>query len=247
LDELLEGAEPGKEVRKTRSYPTDYSEKEIAGKNVEWRATVKDIYERIIPALDDEFAKDQGEYQNLDELRAAIRKDLERQAEQEADQRVRQGLVDLIAERNPLELPESLVTRELRSMEAEAVATLEAAGIDRDSALQRVQQDAEAMRTRAEKRARSALIVDAIADQENIAVTDDEVADRVAAMVQQSGGRNRERMAEFYSREENRAALKQVMRREKTLDMLLNRAQIEEQPVGASEPPSPPEAASSET
>lgn len=247
LDELLEGAEPGKEVRKTRSYPADYSEKEIAGKNVEWRATVKDIYERIIPPLDDEFAKDQGEYQNLDELRAAIRKDLERQAEQEADQRVRQGLVDLIAERNPLELPESLVTRELRSMEAEAVATLEAAGIDRDSALQRVQQDAEAMRTRAEKRARSALIVDAIADQENIAVTDDDVADRVAAMVQQSGGRNRERMAEFYSREENRAALQQVMRREKTLDMLLNRAQIEEQAVGASEPPSPPEAASSET
>ncbi|MGH7836736.1 MAG: trigger factor, partial [Candidatus Binataceae bacterium] len=95
LDEILRGAATGVELRRERSYPDDYVEKEVAGKTVEWRATVKDIYERVLPALDDEFAKDQGEFQNLDELRAAIRKDLEAQARQQADARARQGLIDL--------------------------------------------------------------------------------------------------------------------------------------------------------
>ena len=129
LDEVLVGAEVGAEVRKTRTYPAAYAEKDVAGKNVEWRATVRDIYERVLPAFDDEFAKDQGEFQNLAELRAGVRKDLERRAGEEADAHARQGLLDLIIERNPVEVPESLVAREQRSLEAETAATLEAAGI----------------------------------------------------------------------------------------------------------------------
>jgi trigger factor len=227
LDDVLIGAQAGVEVHKTRSYPADYNEKDLAGKNVEWHATVKDIYERVLPDLDDEFAKDQGEYQNLAELRAAVRQDLERHALQEADSRARQGLLDLIIERNPLEVPESLSVREQRALEGETAAALEAAGVPHEAALERARQNPDELKTHAEKRARSALIVDAIADQENVDVTDDEVADRVAALVTQSGGRHRDRLAEFYSHEENRTTLKQVMRREKTLDMLLNRAQLE--------------------
>lgn len=237
LDEVLAGAEVGTEVRKTRSYPADYAEQDVAGKNVEWRALVKDIYERVLPLLDDEFAKDQGEFQDLAELRAGVRKDLERHAAEEADARARQGLLDLIIERNPVEVPESLIAREQRSLEAETAAALEAAGMAHEAALERARQDPEETKSRAEKRARSALIVDAIADQEGVEITDDEVADRVGAIVTQSGGRQRERLAEFYSREENRGALKQAMRREKTLDRLLVRAQSEaesgaERPTG---------------
>jgi trigger factor len=225
LEEVLTGAEAGSEVRKPRSYPSDYYESELAGKTVEWRAKVSDIYERILPQLDDEFAKDQGEYQNLAELRSALRGELERRAAEEANSRARQGLIDLIIERNPIEVPESLVVREQRNLEMEAAAALEAAGMPRQAALERARQAPEDLKTRAEKRARSVLIVDAIADQENVEVTDDEVAERVAVLVMQGGGRQRERLADFYSHEENRTALKQVMRREKTLDHLLSRAQ----------------------
>jgi trigger factor len=225
LEEVLTGAEAGSEVRKPRSYASDYYESELAGKTVEWRAKVSDIYERILPQLDDEFAKDQGEYQNLAELRSALRGELERRAAEEANSRARQGLIDLIIERNPIEVPESLVVREQRNLEMEAAAALEAAGMPRQAALERARQAPEDLKTRAEKRARSVLIVDAIADQENVEVTDDEVAERVAVLVMQGGGRQRERLADFYSHEENRTALKQVMRREKTLDHLLSRAQ----------------------
>jgi len=232
LDEVLRGAHIGVEARKSRSYPADYAEKDIAGKNVEWHATVKEIFARVLPDIDDEFAKDQGQYQNLSELRAAVREGLERQAQQEADARSRQGLLDLILERNPVELPESLTAREQRALEAETMMALESAGVPHEAALDRARQNPEEVKARAEKRARSGLIIEAIADQEKVEVSDDEVADRVAAIVTQSG-RQRERAAEFYGREENRAALKISMRREKTLDLLLSRAQTESAPQGA--------------
>lgn len=233
LDEVLRGAEVGVEVRQERSYPADYGEKEVAGKTVEWRATVKDLYERALPALDDEFAKDQGEFQNLDELRAAVRKDLEARALEQAEARARQGLVDLIVERNPVELPESLVTREQRALEAEAANLLESAGIPHEAAHQRAQENPEETRGRAEKRARGALVLDAIATQEGVEVDDDELAERVASLVTGSG-RQRERVAEYYRAEENRAALRLGMRREKTLERLMARAR-EGDTVGSSE------------
>jgi trigger factor len=233
LDEVLRGAEVAVEVRQERSYPEDYVEKEVAGKTVEWRASVKDIYERILPALDDEFAKDQGEFQNFDELRAAIRKDLEARALEQAEGRARQGLIDLIIERNPVEVPESLVTREQHALEAETANVLESAGIPHEAAHQRAQENAEETRSRALKRARSALILDGIASQEGIEVSDDELAERVATMVTRSGPQ-RDKVAEFYRAEQNRAALKQAMRREKTLDRVMARAceaEVVEPPV----------------
>jgi trigger factor len=225
LDQLLAGTEAGTEVQKTRSYPADYSEAEIAGKTIEWRIKVSDIYERVLPQLDDEFAKDQGEYQSLEELHAAMRRELERHASEEADARARQGLVELVIERNPIEVPESLIVRELHNLEMEMISTLEAAGMPREVALERARQEQEDLKTRADKRARSSLIVDAIAEQEGVEVNSDELADKIAALVTRSSGRQRERLAEFYSQEQNRAALGQLMRREKTLDRLLSRAQ----------------------
>jgi trigger factor len=234
LDDVIRGAKTGVEVRHERSYPEDYGEKDIAGKNVEWRATVRDIYTRVLPELDDEFARDQGEFDSLANLRTAVRGDLERRAREEEDGKARQALLDLIIERNPLELPESLVAREERALESETASALEAAGMPHEEAHQRARQNPEENKTRAEKRARATLIVDAIAAQENIDVSDDEVGARVGEMVTRSG-RQRERVAEFYGKEENRAALKNAMRREATLATLLERAQSEAETVPAAE------------
>ncbi|MGH8012360.1 MAG: trigger factor, partial [Candidatus Binataceae bacterium] len=143
LDEVLIGAEAGQETHKRRSYPDDYQEKEIAGKNVEWRVTVKDIYASIVPELDDELAKDQGDFENLAELRESVNKNLLERVRQEADARARQGLVDLIIERNPVELPESLVVREQRALEAEAAAALQAAGLTQEEALAKARENPE--------------------------------------------------------------------------------------------------------
>ncbi len=224
--DVIAGAEVGKPVRKLKSYGPDYARKELAGKDVEWHATVKEIYLRVMPALDDEFAKDAG-HSTLAEMREKVRADLIEHARDEAEARVRQGLLDLVIERNPIEVPESLTARELRALEYELASSLEAGGVPHQQAEARAAEQRDELRTRAEKRARSTLIVDALADQEGVEVADEEVADRIAKLVTQSG-RDREQVAKFYAREEARAALKQSMRREKALDLLLSRAQVEE-------------------
>jgi trigger factor len=226
LDEVLTGAEVGNAFSSLRTYSADYQESDLAGKSVEWRGTVKEIFDRSLPELDDEFAKDQGEFETLDELRNKIKESLSAQAKEDADAKVRQGLLELVMERNPVEVPESLIVREQRAMEAEIESTLEAAGIPHEQALERAQQGREEMRVRAEKRARSGLILDAISEQETIEVSDDDLAERVAQIVTRSG-RSRDQVAEYYQREEARAGLRRSMLRQKTLDLLFSRAQIE--------------------
>ena len=223
--EVLKGAEIGKQAKTTKSYPADYSQKDLAGKTIEWRATAKELYRRELPTVDDDFAKDLGD-ENLAAFRTRVRGELLAHAQQEANARARQGLLDLVIERNPVELPESLVARELAAAEAELHQALEAGGLSHEEADQRVKQSADDLRTRAEKRARTGLIVDALAEQEKIEINDEELGERVAAIVTQSG-RNRDRAAEFYRKEENREALRQSMRREKTLDLILSRAKSE--------------------
>jgi trigger factor len=223
VDEVLVGAEAGKEARATRSYPAEYDDKDLAGKTVEWRATVKEIYQRQIPPLDDDFAKDQGDCQNLAELRERVRADLIERAHAEADSRARQGLLELIVERNPVEVPESMVSRELHAMEAELVTTLRAGGLSEEQIAEQVRSSAEEFKNRASKRARNALVLDALAEQEQVEVDDDLLAERIGLILRQSG-RGRDRLSDFYSHEENREALRRSLRREKVLEGLLARA-----------------------
>ena len=238
--EVLKGAELNKEMRASKTYADDYSQKDLAGKTIEWRATPKEIYRRELPTVDDDFAKDLGD-ENLEAFRARVRSELLAHAKQEADARARQGLLDLVIERNPVELPESLVARELSAMESELHQTLEAGGLSHEDATERVKQSADDLKSRAEKRARTGLIVDALAEQEKIEVDDEELGDRVAQIVTQAG-RNRDRAAEFYRKEENREALRQTMRREKALDFILSRAKREDAPPAPPDAPSAPPA-----
>ena len=224
IDELLIGAKVGEENRKSKTYPADYDQKDLAGKTVEWRANVKEIYRRELPPLDDDFAKDQGDVENLEKLRERIRTELIAHKNSEADSRARQGLLEMILERNQIEVPESLVTREQRSMENELASTLRQGGMPDEQVGEQVQKASEEIKTRARKRAATGLVLDALAVQEKVNVTDDELAERIGAIIREAGSKYRERFQEIYSHEENREGLRQTMQREKVLDQLLTRA-----------------------
>lgn len=227
LHEVLSGAEVGVEGSARRSYAGDYAEKDLAGKDVEWRYKVSEIFRRELPNLDDEFAKDQGEFQSLAELRDRMHQNLLLQARQEADAKVRQGLLEIVLERNPVEVPQSLIEHEQHVLEAEFAAALQANGMPAEQAMEAAHKSHDEFKARAEKRAHSSLILDALADQEKIEVSEEELAEQIATIVTQSG-RDRERVANFYGKEENQAAMRGTMRREKTLNLLLERAQKED-------------------
>ena len=224
IDEVLIGAKVGEENRKSRTYAADYEQKDLAGKTVEWHANVKEIYKKELPNLDDDFAKDQGDIQSLAELRDRVRTDLLARAKSEADARARAGLLDLILDRNKIDVPESLVTREQRSMESDLASTLRQAGMPEEQVAERVQAANDDIKTRAQKRAATSLLLDAIGEQEKVAITDDELAERIGAIMRSAGTKNRERFSEFYGQEQNREGLRQTMRREKAMDQLLDRA-----------------------
>ena len=224
IDEAVIGAKVGEENRKTRTYAADYEQKDLAGKTIEWRANVKEIYKKELPPLDDDFAKDQGDLQSLAELRDRVRTDLLAHAQSEADARARAGLLDLVLDRNQIEVPESLVTREHRAMESELASTLRQAGMPEEQVTERIQAASEDLKTRAQKRAAGSLILDAIAEQEKVEVNDDELAERIGAIMRQAGPKNRDRFSEFYAQEQNREGLRQTMRREKAMEQLLTRA-----------------------
>src|ERR1700730_11505104 len=183
IDEVLIGAKVGEENRKTRTYGADYDQKDLAGKNDEWRANAKELYKRELPPLDDDCAKDQGAFQSLAELRDRVREDLTAHAKAEADARARAGLLDLVLDRNKIDVPESLVTREQRAMESELASTLRQGGLPEEQVNERVQSAAEEIKTRAQKRAATSLVLDALAEQEKVEVTEDELAERIGAIM----------------------------------------------------------------
>ena len=128
FDEQLVGLSVGDEKRFPVDYPADYSVKELAGTAVNYAVTVKGIKTRVVPALDDEFAKDLGEFDSLEALRSRVREDLQRDAERAAERELRNDLLKQLAGRVTFEIPEALLEREVERRTEEFVRRLYRAG-----------------------------------------------------------------------------------------------------------------------
>src|SRR5439155_15923181 len=94
-------------------YPADYAITELANTDVSYTVTIKAIKRRVLPELDDEFAKDLGDFETLDALKTRVREDLEHEARHAADREVRAELMKQLAARVPFEVPASMVEREI--------------------------------------------------------------------------------------------------------------------------------------
>jgi trigger factor len=113
LDDQLIGLAPGESKSFRLRFPDDYSAPDRAGTDVDYHVTVHDIRRRVVPALDDEFAKDLGEYDNLEALRDRVRRDLEAEGREATERQARTDVLKKLAERVPFPLPASLVDREV--------------------------------------------------------------------------------------------------------------------------------------
>ena len=113
FDAEVIGMTPGSSKSFTITYPADYSIPELAGGKVDYTVNLKEIKKRVIPALDDELAKDLGDFSSLEELRKRVREDLEHEAMHAAERQVRQDVLKQLASRVPFPVPASLVEREI--------------------------------------------------------------------------------------------------------------------------------------
>jgi trigger factor len=225
FDAELVGLEPGAVKTFTIHFPADYAAAELAGADVTYTVTVHGVKKRVLPALDDEFAKDLGEFESLEALRARVREDLEHEARHAAERELRADLMKQLAARVPFEVPASLVEREMdRRIEDFARRLIEQkvdprqAGIDwnafRDS-----------QREAAREAVAGAVVLDEVARREGLAVSDEEAAREVGRFAERTG----RAPAAVRAQLEKEGGLSRVyagLRREKSIDFLLARATI---------------------
>ena len=225
FDEQLLGLEVGATKSFDIHYPADYAIGELAGTDVSYTVTVKGIKRRILPELDDEFAKDLGEFETLDALRARVREDLEHEARHAAERDVRAQLMKQLAARVPFEVPPSLIDREIdRRLEEFAHRLIEQnidprqAGIDWNAFR-------ESQREVAREAVAGAIVLDEVARREQLDVTNEEIDQEIGRHAERTGRTPAAVRARLVS-EGGLSRVSAGLRREKSIDFLMARATL---------------------
>lgn len=209
----------------TLSYPVDHATSELAGTMVRYDVKVKAIKRRIVPELDDEFAKDIGDFENLDALRTRVSEDLKNEAEQDADRQVRAELVKQLAERVTVDLPEALVSREVDRRVEEFVRRLLEQHVDPKKANINWEEFREQQRKPAQEAVCSALVIDEIARRESLSPSEQDIESELARYAQRAG-RPAATVRAKLEQEGGMARVETGLRREKAMNLLLSRAKI---------------------
>jgi trigger factor len=225
FDAELEGLEAGGEKTFTIGYPDDYTIRELAGTTVRYDVSVREVKRRVVPALDDEFAKDVGDFDSLDALRAHIREDLRREGEHAADRQLRNDLLKALAGRVTFEIPDALVEREMDRRVEEFARRLMDQQIDPRSAQIDWTQFRESQRDAARESVASALVLDEVSRRERLEVSDEDVNREIETYAGRSG-RTASAVRARLEKEGGLSRLYSGLRREKALDFVLSRATI---------------------
>ncbi len=225
FDEQLLGLEAGAQKSFDIRYPDDYAIGELAGKTVRYDVTVKALRKRIVPELDDEFAKDLGEFTSLDALKARVREDLDHEARHEADRELRSELMKQLAARVTFEAPQALVEREIDRRVEEFVRRLMDQQIDPMKTNINWEEFRERQKEAAAETVRGALVLDEVARREQVAVSHDEVEAEIARYAERTG-RTPAAVRARLEKEGGISRLYAGLRRERAIDFLLSRATI---------------------
>jgi trigger factor len=208
------------------SIAADHPRKELAGREAKLKVTLTDVKEKLVPKLDDDFAKDTGEAQTLEELKQKISDKILASDRQKAERELREQALKELRKRNPLEVSGGLVDRQLDNVVERVKLQLQLAGIDiRNLEESKIRED---LREVAADEVRGTLLLEAIAETEKVTVTDADLKKRLAELASLRGS-SAEKLRAEYQKEGRLDALKHALREELTLDLLLTRATIKDE------------------
>ena len=225
FDAEIMGMRPGESRTFSVTFPDAYQVAELAGALVEYTVSAKALKHKVLPAIDDEFAKDLGEFGSLDELRARVRQDLQREGERNQEREIRADLLRQLASRITFEVPEPLVAREVDRRMQDFVGRLMDSGLDPNQAQINWNEYHAAQREPAVETVKSVLILDDIARREDIAVSDEELQTELGRFAERTG-RPVDVVRERLEKEGGLSRLITGMRRDKTVEFVMSRATI---------------------
>lgn len=228
--ENLRGLKVGDTKTFRVEYPAEGAAPGFAGHTIEYTARVAAIRVREIPELDDAFASEQGEFETADELRAAIREDLEQRAASRSENEVREAAIDKLLDENEFPVPEIMARDQAQTRVQNLVRTFASQGIDprglhldwaamRESALEQAKRDVRAL-----------FIVDRIARQEQIDPSDEEVESEISRMAE-ALGQPVEQVKARLTKEGGADSIRDQMRSRKALDFVIDAAHLKTEEV----------------
>lgn len=223
FSDALRGAVPGDEREAEIGYPADYASPRLAGKTVRFRITLKQLRRRELPELNDEFAKDLGDFQTIGEVREEIRKAIFREKEYAAQTKAKNDLIDKIVAMHDFAVPEAYIDDRIQNMVEGQLRSMQAQGVDTS----KIQIDWNKVRAAQYEQARhdvkAALLLGKIASSENIHATEEEVDQEVQRIARQ----RREPVAAARMKLEKEGGINTIVNRiitDKTLKFLFDHA-----------------------
>jgi trigger factor len=224
------------------TFPDDYRVEELRGKVAHFEVTILDLRERLLPEVDDEFARSVGEVQTVDELRTEIRDALERRAKDEARHAFADRIIDFASSNATVELPEVMIANEIEIMRDELRNRLAAQRIGLDQYLALAKQTPEELATElrepASRRVKVLLVLSAIAEQEGIDASPEQVQAEIDEQLARYG--NDAKLAEYLTSRRGRSYLRMTLRNRTLVDTLIDRA------LGTDAPAAEPAASASD-
>lgn len=212
----------------TLTYPADYAVSEMAGTSVGYTVTLKELRRRVVPELDDEFAKDLGEdIDSIDALRGRVRADLEAESKDASDRQLRADLLKQVAKRLPFEVPAALVDREIDRRVEDFARRLMSQQIDPRRANIDWAAFRQGQREPALESVASALVLDQIARRDKVTVTDDDLEQELARYAERTGLTPAAVRARL-EQEDGLGRMQVGLRREQTVNAVLSRVQVVE-------------------
>jgi len=190
---------PGTEAEFSVRFPEDFPDEERRGEEQKLRILLKERRLRVLPELDDEFAQRAGDFPTLDDLRARIREDLEKEAADQREGSVRGQLLDALVEANPFQVPESMLLQYVRSV----------VGGDRQELKpEQLQRAREALGDEAERAVKRILVIERVAESRNLRATEEDVDGRIEEIARS----NNTEPGEVYARLQRAGRLEQLER-----------------------------------
>ncbi len=191
FEDKLIGMKSGDEKDFSLTLPSDWHDKQLAGKAIDIHAIMKTVKERRIPGLTDEFVKQLGAFESVDALKQNIRAGIRQEKEEKERQRVRVMIIEAIAKTITVELPDVLIEREVEKMFDELKNSLEQMSMQWEDYLTHIKKTEDSLRAEwrpeADKRVRIALVLRAIAKKENINPSIQEVEEKSNEYMRQFG------------------------------------------------------------
>ena len=216
----LRGTNPGDERTFDVNYPEDTQDKRLVGKTFSYAVKVQAIKQKSLPELNDEFAKQLGEFQTVDDVRKTIREQMEAERRHQAEHDAKERLVGELIQRNDFEVPDSLIEQQIDIRLERGLRALAAQGL---TAEQMKKMDLNRLRAGQREQAihdvKAALLLERVAEEENVQVSDDELNQELESLAKQSK-QTSEAVRARLTRDGGLDRIRTRIRNEKTLEFL---------------------------